>query len=47
LAWVAFKVGALSYGGRFVIILLMQHDGVTTFHWMTGSLVLECGGPRA
>ena len=28
LAWVAFKVGALSYGGGFVIIPLMQHDAV-------------------
>jgi chromate transporter len=36
LAWVAFKVGALSYGGGFVIIPLMQHDAVTTYHWMTG-----------
>jgi chromate transporter len=26
LAWVALKVGALSYGGGFVIIPLMQHD---------------------
>ncbi len=34
-AWVAFKVGALSYGGGFVIIPLMQHDAVTTYHWMT------------
>ena len=30
LAWVAFKVGALSYGGGFVIIPLMQHDAVDT-----------------
>jgi len=30
LVWVAFKVGALSYGGGFVIIPLMQHDAVTT-----------------
>jgi chromate transporter len=35
-AWVAFKVGALSYGGGFVIIPLMQHDAVHTYHWMTG-----------
>jgi chromate transporter len=35
-AWVAFKVGALSYGGGFVIIPLMQHDAVHTYHWLTG-----------
>ena len=37
LCWVAFKVGALSYGGGFVIIPLMQHDAVVTYHWMTGA----------
>jgi chromate transporter len=36
LCWVAFKVGALSYGGGFVIIPLMQHDVVSTYHWMSG-----------
>jgi chromate transporter len=36
LAWVALKVGALSYGGGFVIIPLMQHDVVSTYHWMSG-----------
>ncbi len=41
LAWVAFKVGALSYGGGFVIIPLMQHDVVTTYHWMTGAQFLN------
>jgi chromate transporter len=41
LAWVAFKVGALSYGGGFVIIPLMQHDAVTTYHWMTGGQFLN------
>jgi len=41
LAWVAFKVGALSYGGGFVIVPLMQHDAVTTFHWMTGGQFLN------
>jgi len=35
LAWVAVKVGALSFGGGFVIIPLMQHDAVHTYHWMT------------
>ena len=40
LAWVAFKVGALSYGGGFVIIPLMQHDAVHTYHWMTASAFL-------
>jgi chromate transporter len=41
LAWVAFKVGALSYGGGFVIVPLMQHDAVTTYHWMTGTQFLD------
>ncbi len=36
LALEAFKVGALSYGGGFVIIPLMQHDTVVVHHWMTG-----------
>ena len=40
-AWVALKVGALSYGGGFVIIPLMQHDAVHTYHWMTGSQFLS------
>jgi chromate transporter len=35
LAWTAFKVGALSYGGGFVIIPLMQADAVETHGWMT------------
>jgi chromate transporter len=40
LAWVALKVGALSYGGGFVIIPLMQADAVTRYHWMTGGQFL-------
>jgi chromate transporter len=40
-AWVAFKVGALSYGGGFVIIPLMQHDAVAAYHWMTGAQFLN------
>jgi chromate transporter len=35
LAWVALKVGALSYGGGFVIIPLMQFDAVDRYHWLT------------
>ena len=41
LAWVAFKVGALSYGGGFVIVPLMQHDAVVAYHWMTGAQFLN------
>jgi len=41
LAWVAFKVGALSYGGGFVIVPLMQHDAVHTYHWMTSAQFLS------
>jgi chromate transporter len=39
-AWVALKVGALSYGGGFVIIPLMQHDAVHTYHWMSAGQFL-------
>ena len=35
LTWTAFKVGALSYGGGFVIIPLMQSDAVDRYGWMT------------
>ena len=41
LAWVAFKVGALSYGGGFVIIPLMQQDAVDAYHWMSGAQFLN------
>jgi chromate transporter len=41
LVWVAFKVGALSYGGGFVIIPLMQHDAVDAYHWMTNAQFLN------
>lgn len=40
-AWVALKVGALSYGGGFVIIPLMQADAVTHYHWMTAAEFLN------
>jgi chromate transporter len=40
-AWVAAKVGALSYGGGFVIIPLMQHDAVHTYHWMNSAQFLD------
>jgi chromate transporter len=41
LVWVAFKVGALAYGGGFVIIPLMQADAVDTYHWMTNTEFLN------
>lgn len=41
LVWVAFKVGALSYGGGFVIVPLMQHDAVTTYHWLSDGRFLD------
>jgi len=40
-AWVALKVGALSYGGGFVIVPLMQSDAVHRYHWMTPAQFLE------
>ena len=39
-AWVAFKVGALSFGGGFVIIPLMQADAVGR-GWMTNDQFLN------
>jgi chromate transporter len=41
LAWTAFKVGALSFGGGFVIIPLMQQDAVDVYHWMTDAQFLN------
>jgi chromate transporter len=41
LMWVAFKVGALSYGGGFVIIPMMFNDAVHQFAWMTESQFLD------
>jgi chromate transporter len=41
LAWTAFKVGALSYGGGFVIVPLMQADAVDHHHWMTATQFID------
>jgi len=41
LVWVAVKVGALSYGGGFVIVPLMQADAVSHYHWMTSGQFLN------
>jgi len=41
LVWVALKVGALSYGGGFVIIPLMQGDAVGRRHWLTDAQFLN------
>jgi len=40
-AWEAFKIGGLSFGGGFVIIPLMQADVVGHYHWMTGAQFLN------
>jgi chromate transporter len=40
-AWVALKVGALSYGGGFVIVPLMQGDAVDRYGWMTDGQFLN------
>src|SRR3954464_14572234 len=41
LACVALKVGALSYGGGFVIVPLMQNDAVDRYGWMTDAQFLN------
>jgi chromate transporter len=41
LAWTSLKVGALSYGGGFVIIPLMQADAVDRQHWMSAAQFLN------
>ena len=46
LAWVAFKVGALAYGGGFVIIPLMQSDAVSQLPLDELGRVPKCGRAR-
>jgi chromate transporter len=41
LAWTAFKVGGLAFGGGFVIIPLMQGDAVDQYHWMSDGQFLN------
>jgi chromate transporter len=41
LAWTALKVGALAFGGGFVIVPLMQGDAVHAYHWMTSQEFLR------
>ena len=41
LAWTALKVGALAFGGGFVIVPLMQADAVSTYHWMSHAQFLD------
>jgi chromate transporter len=41
LCWTALKVGALSFGGGFVIVPLMQDDAVHVYHWMTNAQFLN------
>jgi chromate transporter len=40
-AWTAFKIGALAFGGGFVIIPLMQNDAVHAYHWMSNAQFLN------
>jgi chromate transporter len=41
LLWTALKVGALSYGGGFVIIPLMRGDAVDKYGWLTSQRFLD------
>ena len=41
LAWVSLQVGALSYGGGFVIIPMMQENAVEVYGWMTDAEFLN------
>lgn len=41
LVWSALKIGALAFGGGFVIVPLMQSDAVSTYHWMTHGQFLD------
>jgi len=41
LIWMALKVGALAFGGGFVIVPLMQSDAVGAYHWMTHAQFLN------
>ncbi len=41
LVWTALKVGALSYGGGFVIVPLMQGDAVHRYHWLSNPQFLN------
>lgn len=40
-AWTAFKVGALAYGGGFVVIPLMHADAVEAYGWLTDAQFLS------
>jgi chromate transporter len=41
LAWTSLKIGALAFGGGFVIVPLMQSEAVHTYHWMTHAQFLD------
>jgi chromate transporter len=41
LTWMSLKVGALSFGGGFVIVPLMQADAVHRYHFMTSAQFLN------
>jgi chromate transporter len=41
LAWTALKVGALAFGGGFVIVPLMHADAVHVYHWMSDARFVD------
>jgi chromate transporter len=41
LVWSSAKVGALAFGGGFVIVPLLQGDAVGAYHWMTHAQFLN------
>jgi len=41
LVWSALKIGALAFGGGFVIVPLLQSDAVSTYHWMSHAQFLD------
>jgi chromate transporter len=41
LAWVFLKAGALLFGSGYVLLAFLQHDLVSTHHWLSSSELLD------